>query len=262
MTRNMRMPATDRTISIAAYLLLFLSALWMKRFYSRAGSDDLLWILTPTARLVEWTAGLQFAYETATGFVDRHRGIIIAPGCAGVNFMIMAFGAAGCAGLSQRAGIRRQLTVLCAAAAGAYLTTIAANALRIAAADALYRADIYGGWVTPGRVHRLAGILVYLPLLCGVHAVAGGCAAGKPRPQKTRSPAARGRAVVPALWYLAFTIGVPAVNRAFDRYPRQFAEHCLMAAGGCVIAFGAVYLVQGIMRRKTGRPAGIAGDCR
>src|SRR5262249_62375440 len=38
-----------------AVALLALGAGWaLKAFYSRAGVDDLRWVLTPTVRLVEW----------------------------------------------------------------------------------------------------------------------------------------------------------------------------------------------------------------
>jgi len=226
------------------YLLLFSAAFAMKWLYSRAGSDDLLWILAPTARMAEMLGGMQFAYETATGFVDRSRGIIIAPGCAGVNFMIMAFGVAGWAGLRARAGIPCRLVWLSAAAAGAYLSTLAANTLRIVGAVYLYRAGIYGAWVTPERIHRLLGIVVYLPLLFGIHVLAERAIRYR-FPGENQSGALRPSGVAaPVAWYLTLTIGVPVLNGALAGTTRQFIEHCATILAATAIALGIGYLIK------------------
>ena len=68
------------------YLAVVLIAFGLKYHYSKAGSDALVWILTPTATLVEQISGIPFEYETGTGFVNSVHRIIIAPSCAGVYF--------------------------------------------------------------------------------------------------------------------------------------------------------------------------------
>ena len=52
------------TLRSAAYLLPALGmAVMIKYHYSRAGSEDLRWILLPTARLVEVFSGIHFVEE-------------------------------------------------------------------------------------------------------------------------------------------------------------------------------------------------------
>ena len=70
--------------------LTLLIMLLLKRHYSLAGADQLDWMLAPTARLVSWFTSAQPVLERGVGYVDFTRGIIVAPACAGINFMIMA----------------------------------------------------------------------------------------------------------------------------------------------------------------------------
>jgi exosortase K len=65
------------------------AAYGLKLHYSRAAAEDLAWILAPTARAVGWLRG-----ETLTlipeGWAPPDGSYVIAPACAGVNFMIVA----------------------------------------------------------------------------------------------------------------------------------------------------------------------------
>jgi hypothetical protein len=72
-------------------LLTLLVAFGLKYHYSQARSDDLVWILGPTAVLVEQLSGIDFDKEAHTGYVNNEHRVIIAPACAGVNFFIIAF---------------------------------------------------------------------------------------------------------------------------------------------------------------------------
>ncbi len=81
------------------YILALLIAWGLKYHYSRSGSDELAWVLAPTAGLVELISGIQFENEAHTGFVSQGSRIIIAPACAGINFLIIAFCMATFSGL-------------------------------------------------------------------------------------------------------------------------------------------------------------------
>ena len=72
-------------------LLIILFTIILKAFYSAADSKDLAWILGPTAWLTEQISGLSFARESGVGWVNLEHMFVIAPACAGVNFLIIAF---------------------------------------------------------------------------------------------------------------------------------------------------------------------------
>ena len=63
----------------------------LKRHYADARADDLLWILSPTARLVGATTGATFVMQPGEGYFSRERLFLIEKSCAGINFMIAAF---------------------------------------------------------------------------------------------------------------------------------------------------------------------------
>src|SRR5262249_14584704 len=56
-------------------LLLSLSALAiayaLKAFYSRAGADELLWILAPSAWLARFVGGIDLVYEQGAGYISH-----------------------------------------------------------------------------------------------------------------------------------------------------------------------------------------------
>ncbi|MDB4957335.1 MAG: exosortase [Myxococcales bacterium] len=143
-----------------------------KHYYSAASAADLDWILAPTAHLVSFVGGHHFTYEAGAGWVDRDVTFIIAPACAGVNFMLAAFMALtfGWLGtmLSWRATARR----LAIAAALAYVATLIVNTIRIAIAIAMHRGTIDVGSLDHGEAHRIEGILIYLGGLCALYAIA------------------------------------------------------------------------------------------
>ena len=74
------------------YLASILIALSLKQYYSQASAEALGWILKPIAGLVAYITGDEFSFKAGTGYICDTQRVIIAPACAGVNFMLMAFG--------------------------------------------------------------------------------------------------------------------------------------------------------------------------
>ena len=87
----MRMLNRMNTGKIIYCLLVLFIAAGLKYTYSQSTSEDLQWILGPTASLVEALTGEQFMKEQNIGYVSVHQRIAIIPGCSGINFMIAAF---------------------------------------------------------------------------------------------------------------------------------------------------------------------------
>ena len=147
-----------KAIYVAAVLMCACGA---KAFYSKAGSDSLEWLLTPTAYLVEAVSGIAFDNEPGLGWVNGDFGVIIAPSCSGMNYLIMLF----CLSTLSAVPKLRSLSALCGwgliSALTAYVSTLSVNSLRIWLAILLYEADIYSVSLTEESVHRVAGVSIY-----------------------------------------------------------------------------------------------------
>ena len=66
-----RAPGRDRAANVVAIAIALGLAWGLKAFYSRAAFEDLLWILSPTRRLVEWLTGATFTPEGGHGYLSR-----------------------------------------------------------------------------------------------------------------------------------------------------------------------------------------------
>jgi exosortase K len=248
--------------NLFCYILVVIIAVGLKYHYSKAGSDELIWILAPTAILVELTSGLPFEYEAQAGFVNSDRRIIIAPSCAGVNFLIIAFCMAAFCGLHLFRHHLHKLLWLTISGLNAYILTIAVNTLRIISSLYMYRMDIYGGWLTPERMHRFTGIVIYFFFLCLFYMIINKglyrlCSkfkskrSNKGEPGHARSNFFRWPSitVTPLFWYALITLGVPLMNAAFIGNGARFAEHIGTVAFGCIIVIAAVYLLRWLWQR-------------
>jgi exosortase K len=196
-----------------------LAAYCLKLAYSRASAGDLAWILVPTARAVGYLRGETLSFTPGgpgAGWVGP--GYVIAPACAGVNFMILAL-TVSVLGFSHR--LRSPLARLAwwqCSLAGAYVLTLAVNTLRIVAAVELYRLGPVAG-LDPEQAHRLLGTVLYLGALLALYSGLDRIFSGK----GVRT--SFGVLVVGA--YLGMTLLVPLLNgHPGDR----FAEHAMMVS--------------------------------
>lgn len=141
--------------------------LGIKWFFSNATTDELSWIIGPTAFLVKVFGGIEFSWEAGLGYVNSTRLAIIAPSCSGINFLIAAFGLAFLQGHLRNKGTVSGFTWIPVSLFVAYIITIHTNALRIILSLYFYRLDIYDYFITAERIHRIMGIVVYLCVLLG-----------------------------------------------------------------------------------------------
>lgn len=145
-----------------------LAACGLKHCYSRATVEELGWILAPTARTVGWLLGETLGLIPGSGWAPPDGAYVIAKGCAGVNFLILAL-AVSVFGFAHRLRPgRARLLGFLGALAGAWVLTVVVNTLRIVAAVELYRVGPVAG-LSPAALHRLLGIVVYLGALWGLH---------------------------------------------------------------------------------------------
>ena len=233
-------------------IILCLAALCMawglKCHYSIAHAEHLKWILAPTAALVEAITGHLFYFETDTGYINHDLQIIIAPVCAGVNFLITAFSMSFFCGIFKLSGFKSKCFWLVGCAAGAYIVTINVNALRIWIAIALITADIHAGWFTPQRVHRMSGILIYFFFLCVfyhiIQKIIRYIQAGFPDKPKINISRTVPIDIFPLVCYWIIAISVPWLNAAHKKNAAGFIEHSLTVG---VLSF-AVFVIFSLIR--------------
>jgi len=232
-------------------LLTVLVMLLLKQHYSTATATQIDWILAPTAKLVAWLTSANPVWESGVGYVDFSRGIIVAPACAGINFMIMAFGLAAFCGLHKIRKVTHQAAWLLSALAAAYGLALLVNMVRIAASMVLYQADIYSGWMTVERVHRLTGVVLYFAVLwlyfLGLRPIiASYCSWFDHR---TGQWDVHLPDWLPPGWYLLGALGVPLANQAWKRGLPSFAEHCVTVLLATLAVWAAATAVNRL--RKT-----------
>lgn len=239
-------------ISYAApYGLGVILAIALKYHYSVAGSEDLRWVLSPTARVVQRLTAISFEWEEHTGFVSRLHGIIIASSCAGVNFLIIAFSTLYFTTIRMMPSVTWKGLWLGIAFGISYILTIGVNGLRIVAAVSLYQADIYGGWLTPERVHRIEGTLIYFTALLIAHQVV--TRAANFFISRIPGKALRWSVLVPFLWYSLIALGIPLLNNGPLQGGLRFIEHgglvLFMCAGVLIVFIAVVFLYQSAAAR-------------
>ena len=151
-------------LCVAAVAVLII---WgMKRQYADARADDLGWILSPTARLVGVMTGARFTVAPGEGYFSHERLFLIEKSCAGINFMIAAFGMLTFARFHRVRSSLSGARVLGTSLLASYSAAVLVNTARIAIAMWLAGRSIFTGAAahsifTPAQVHRLEGITVY-----------------------------------------------------------------------------------------------------
>jgi exosortase K len=205
-----------------AFAATALLAAGLKVAYSRGGPDDLRWMTGPTQALVGIASGIDFTFETGYGYVNLAHRLVIAKSCTGVNYLLAVLGLLTFTVVPSVSSPRTKLLAVAGLAACAYAVTVVVNALRIAVGVALHEGGFAWGWLSAGRVHRLAGIILYFVSLVGVHAVARHALRRGQGAAEAVSPLW----MIPLLWYGLVALAVPFVNGAFAARPLLFVEHC------------------------------------
>jgi exosortase K len=154
---------------LCASIIVVLAIWGMKRHYAAAGADDLWWILKPTARLVGVMTGTAFAVAPGEGYFSHERLFLIEKSCAGINFMIAAFGMSTFA-LRRRVGsCSSGARVLGIGLLASYAAALLVNAARIAIAMWLAAHPLALSTLSSAQVHRFEGVTVYFGGLVLLH---------------------------------------------------------------------------------------------
>ncbi|MFC1884398.1 exosortase K [Thermodesulfobacteriota bacterium] len=238
------------------YSAALVIAFGLKYHYSHAEADDLAWILAPTAGLVEMILPMDFEFEKSLGFVCHDQSITIAPVCAGVNFLVISFCMIAFYGIYRMRHKTEMFAWLFFSFTGAFVLTLAANTLRIILSIYLYKSGLNMGWFTPSRIHLIVGIFIYVSFLYGSY-----CALQwfvpiyqlNPEKQnagqdgiylkKTFKKQAAKR-LIPFIWYLMVTLGVPFLNGGLLKNKSLFLEHAVTVASLCAFIYLGFFCIR------------------
>lgn len=243
----------NRLLTGSLYALVLLMALTFKYHYSRSGSDDLLWVLGPTAGLVEVLSRLPFEKEAGTGYVNQTHHVVIAPPCAGINFLIIALCMTAFSGIYHLRAPALRILWPGISLTLAYLLTLSVNTIRIIFSIHISSEHLSPGWGTSEMVHRVVGIVIYFSGLMLFHCLLGKMvnringrigdkeAAFKPEPALSKTGHTH---FMPVIWYCGLTIGFPLLNSAYEKAGLQFVEHAVSVVTLCLLVFTLFSLIR------------------
>jgi len=195
---------------IAQLLAILAVAFGLKYFYSTSSVNDLRWILAPTTFLVELFSGMRFRFESNAGYLSDDRTFLIAQPCSGMNFLIIAFAMLAIAKL-WRDGTASWL-YLPIALLVSYVTTLAANAIRIVIALELRNYDLGYDYED---VHLVEGIIVYFGFLLLLFLASEKFGSHRIRHRREKAKSIQ-RIGIPLTIYYAVTLGIPLVRGSFN----------------------------------------------
>ena len=206
-----------------------------KQYFRSASADDLRWLLAPTAKCVSVLTRSHFTRTVGLGYVDRDVNFVIAPVCAGLNFMLAAVLALSLGWFAGMQSWRATAERLIAIVGLAYAATIIVNTLRISLSI-----ETHAG----GDLHRIEGVIVYLVGLCALYAAA--------RRLDDRAIRDARWLAVPIAAYLLITLLLPLAHGAAGR--PDFAVHAMWVVGTClVVALGLAGLSRLANNRASSR---------
>jgi exosortase K len=191
----------------------------LKRHYADARPDDLTWILTPTAQLVGVVTGTTFALQPEEGYFSRDRLFLIEKSCAGINFMIAAFGMLVVVLFHRVRSVTSAAQVLGVSLLASYSAAVLVNAVRIAIAMWLVAHPAVLPAISAADVHRVEGIVVYFGGLVLLYELARRLDGGLSIVHRFQ------RVALPLTAYYIVTLAIPFANGSARS--SAFAGHAL-----------------------------------
>jgi exosortase K len=212
--------------SIAPFVLFICCAAILKLFYSHATPVELLWMLKPTALSVKFFTGIHFVFDMFEGYCSIDKKIIIAPACAGVNFMIVLICVIALLICKYRhiQSVQQFIWYLTAIIVISYCTTLICNTIRIMIAIACYDKSIHWAFFTQERIHRLIGIVIYFAGICIAYLLTGKVlnkTENFPKNHKEKYSLY----VIPLIWYITIMVVIPLIRGKQIHKYQLFIEH-------------------------------------
>lgn len=240
---NKGIKMSNRIIIKTSIMIICLAIAWgLKYQYSKSNSDSLRWILAPTAYLVEVTGDMRFEKESGIGFVDHESGIIIAPSCSGVNFMIIVFCLSAYTGMKKIGKTSQQFMWIMVSLAGAYIYTLLVNTFRINLSIYSIRTDLLQAWLSGETVHLIEGVLVYFIFLIILNSILNRIMEPDFFTRAEKPYTFIRRFLLPFSFYLFFTLLVPVFNHGGLIKNNGFSRYTFIVLISCFVVFTISFL--------------------
>ena len=168
-TRTLKRALYGKTQNALMVAVMLLIAWGLKRHYADARAEELSWILTPTTHLVTVVRGTSFEWRVGEGYFAHERLFLVEKSCAGINFMIAAFGMLVLALFHRGDSAVSALRIIGGSLLASYLSAVVVNTVRIAIALRLAADPAFLPSISAADAHRLEGIAVYFGGLALLH---------------------------------------------------------------------------------------------
>lgn len=226
----------DKKILIP-YLLGLLIVISLKLYSSQAGSNELIWILRPTAWWTSILSGFTFTYEQGVGYVNHSLRFIIAPACAGLRFLMIACLMLIWSFVHRLDSRKKQLHWTLLSLPASCLITIFVNGIRITLSiilpPLLQKPESITKNITSGQLHTAIGTLVYFLSLLALYWAGDQLSQRIGKKNTVEKEQFIWKKLLPVLWYLGPVIGLPFLSRmAYGDY-KNFASYELPVLSVC-----------------------------
>ncbi len=222
----------NRIIMTALTLVM---AWGLKYHYSNANSDDLNWILKPTACLVQAVTNMEFERITGEGYADHENRITIAPACSGVNFMIILFCLTAYTGLRKTMNLRDAIYWIVLGIVLSYSYTLIVNTIRIFVSIHSMKNAMFQSWFSQDTVHLAEGVLIYFLFLIIYYSLLNRIMNPQADERYTTFARQAYTCLLPAVFYFTITLLVPILNHRGIPPGREFLNYALIVLVTCPI---------------------------
>jgi exosortase K len=230
---------------IVLYIIGLMILLGMKYLYSKASCEELDFILAPTARWVTILGRIDFTKKADVGYINHNIRFIIAPGCSGVQFMLITFSTIFFPFVHRMNSLRKGVCWIAGSFVFSYPFTIFINGIRILLAIYIpvyfNKWNITADWLTAERLHTIIGTVVYVVALLAVYPLAGlvskskgNSSTGIPDKCKGKLPIKMlYRFLPPMLCYFSVTLVIPFLHNAHQNDFNKFLDYARLITSVC-----------------------------
>lgn len=133
----------------------------IKIFYNSCNNEQLLFVLTPATKIVEVFTGMNFHFDSSSGYVDLSSGIIIGKSCAGLNFLIIVMCMLIFSFLKDFTSVKSKTAAFLLLIVSSYVITVLVNSFRIVSSILILNMALLNDVFGKDTVHKATGVLFY-----------------------------------------------------------------------------------------------------
>lgn len=223
---------------LISYFLGLLIVISLKLYSDQAGSDELIWILRPTAWWTSILSGFTFTYEQGVGYVNHSLRFIIAPACAGLRFLMIACLMLVWSFVHRMDSRKKQLHWTLLSLPASCLITIFVNGIRITLSIILppliQNPESIIKNISSRQLHTAIGTLVYFLSLLVLYWAGDQLSQKIGKKDTIQKKQSIWKKLLPILWYLGPVLGLPFLSRmAYGDY-KNFSNYELPVLSVCV----------------------------